>query len=77
MQLLSIGYPQTLLKDVLYALPWRVCLLFNQTVAATISQSNDDVPTSPIAVTLVDGQALVCGAFVVANAAAVVTLKPI
>lgn len=76
MQLLSIGYPQTLTKDVIYALPASRCLLFVDTAGAALEQSNTDVMTADVNITLVDGQKEVAGGFIRSTAAdCIVTLK--
>lgn len=76
MQLLSIGYPQTLTKNVIYALPGRRCLLFCDTAGAALEQSNTAAMTADVNLTLVDGQSEVAGAFIRSTAAdAIVTLK--
>lgn len=76
MQLLSIGYPQTLTRNVIYALPGRRCLLFCDTAGAALEQSNTDVMTADVNMTLTDGQHEVAGGFIRSTAAdAIVILK--
>ena len=78
MQLLSIGYPQTLIKDAIYALPGRRCLLFVDTAGAALEQSNTAVMTADVNITLVDGQKEVAGGFIRSTAAdCIVVLKPL
>lgn len=77
MQLLSIGYPQTLTHNVIYALPARRCLLFVDTAGAALEQSNTSVMTADVNMTLVDGQHEVAGGFIRSTAAdCIVTLRP-
>ena len=77
MQLLSIGYPQTLTQNVIYALPARRCLLFVDTAGAALEQSNTAAMTADVNITLVDGQKEVAGGFIRSTAAdCIVTLKP-
>lgn len=70
MQLLSIGYPQTLVAAVgagaipIYALPGKRCLLFCSTTGASLEQSTDDVFTVNVAMTLTDGMEEVSGGFI-------------
>ena len=63
-QLLSVGYPQVITQNVIYALPARRCLLFTDGVAPTIQQSTDVGFTANIALTLASGQAEVAGGFI-------------
>jgi hypothetical protein len=69
MQLLSIGYPQTLTTGgagapTVYALPGKRCLLFCSTPLASLSQSTDEAFTANIAMTLADGMEEVSGGFI-------------
>lgn len=69
MQLLSIGYPQTLTGGgagvgPTYALPARRCFLFCSTAGATLEQSSDDAFTLSVALTLPDGMEDVSGGFI-------------
>lgn len=76
MQLLSIGYPQTLTQNVIYALPARRCLLFCDTAGAALEQSNTAAMTADINLTLTDGQHEVAGGFIRSTAAdALIILK--
>lgn len=77
MQLLSIGYPQTLTQNVIYALPGKRCLLFCDTAGAALEQSNTAAMTADVNMTLADGQHEVAGGFIRSTAAdALVVLKP-
>lgn len=62
--LLSIGYPQVMVQNQIYALPAARCLLFTDTAAATIEQENDTTFASGVALTLASGQAEVAGGFI-------------
>lgn len=77
-ELLSQGYPLTLVQNQIYALPSRRCLLFSQS-GGTIEQSNEVGFSTAKAVTLdTNNQAEVAGGFIRQTAAAgglVVTLK--
>lgn len=86
MQLISIGYPQTLTQNVIYALPVSRCLLFvatpgvalEQSNTATMMETNPLFPPAPadVNITLVDGQSEVAGGFIRSTAAdCIVTLK--
>lgn len=77
MTLLSVGGPHTLKQNVIYALPARRCLLFVDTAGAALEQSNTDVMTADVNITLVDGQKEVAGGFIRSTAAdCIVTLRP-
>ena len=76
MELLPVGIPTTLTQNVIYALPARRCLLFVDTAGAALEQSNTDVMTADVNVTLVDGQVEVVGGFIRSTAGdCIVTLK--
>jgi hypothetical protein len=62
-QLLSIGYPQSIIQNQIYALPSRKCTLFCDTAAVTLFQANDLAFTAPFAITLTGGQSQVAGGF--------------
>jgi len=77
MELLSIGGPHTLVQNTIYALPARRCLLFVDTAGAALEQSNTDVMTADVNITLVDGQKEVAGGFIRSTAAnCIITLRP-
>jgi hypothetical protein len=77
MTLLSIGGPHTLVQNVIYALPARRCLLFVDTAGAALEQSNTDVMTADVNITLGDGQKEVAGGFIRSTAAdCIITLRP-
>lgn len=63
-QLLSIGYPQAMVQNQIYALPARQTRLFTSDAAPTLQQSNDVAFPNNVAVTLVDGAAIVSGGFI-------------
>ena len=75
--LLSVGYPQTMTQNQVFALPATRCLLFTETVAATIVQSNDVAMGTTAPVTLpATGMAEVSGGFIKCTSGnIVVTLK--
>jgi hypothetical protein len=77
MTVLSPGGPYTLTQNVIYALPARRCLLMVDTAGAALEQSNTDVMTADVNITLVDGQKEVAGGFIRSTAAnCIVTLRP-
>lgn len=78
MQLLSIGYPQTLTKDVIYALPAKRCLLFCDTGGVALEQSTNDAMTVDVNMVLTDGMEQIAGGFIRATnvGGAVITLMP-
>jgi hypothetical protein len=77
MELLSIGGPHTLVQNTIYALPARRCLLFCDTAGAALEQSNTDVMTVDVNLTLTDGQTYVAGGFIRSTGGNVlVTLRP-
>lgn len=63
-QLLSLGYPQLMTQNIIYALPARRCILFTDTAAPTIQQSTDVAFTANAVLTLASGQAEVAGGFI-------------
>lgn len=63
-QLLSIGYVQTLVQNQVYALPACRVLLHTDAATPTIVQSDVAAFTTSTAITLVDGEAEVGGAFI-------------
>lgn len=69
MTLLSPGGPHTLTQNVIYALPAKRCLLFVDTAGAALEQSNTDVMTADVNLTLVDGMTEVAGGFIRSTAA--------
>jgi hypothetical protein len=75
-QLLSIGPPQVLLQNVVYALPAVACVLFIDGAAPTLQLSSTLAFTANIPVVLVDGSARVAAGFIRATTAgATITLK--
>jgi hypothetical protein len=74
-QLLSIGPPQTLLANVVYALPGVKTTMFTDAAAPTIAVSNTLPFTLSIPVVLTNGAAVLGGGFIRATANTVVTLK--
>lgn len=60
MTLLSSGL-NVLTQNVIYALPTRECVIFTDTVGATIQTEADSTFAQPVAVTLTDGRARVGG----------------
>jgi len=69
-QLLSIGYPQAITQNTIYALPSKRVLLFTQDAAPTFFQSTDVSFAVSVAVTLVNGQAELAGGFLRCTSAA-------
>lgn len=77
MQLISIGYPQLLTQNVIYALPGRRCRLFCDTAGAALEQSNTAAFSVDINMSLTDGMEDVAGGFIRSTAAdALVCIKP-
>ena len=74
-QLLSIGYPQSIVQNAIYALPARRCSLFCDTAAVTLFQSNDIGFTASTALTLTSGQAEVGGGFLKCTSAGPVLVE--
>ena len=64
MQLLSIGYPQVIVQNTIYALPARRVVMFSQDAAPTFFQSNDPAFATSVAVALTNGQAELAGGFI-------------
>lgn len=62
-QLLSIGYPQPITQNTIYALPSRRVVMFSDATSPTFQQSNTVDFTANAAVTLTNGQAELCGGF--------------
>lgn len=79
MQLLSISYPQTLLQNVIYALPARRTLLFSDGAGAAFDVATEETMAVHIGpLTLVDGMHDMAGAFIRCTSGDVrVALKPI
>lgn len=78
MYVLEIGRPTPIVQNQIYALPAKRVLMFSDVAAATFFQSNTDVFTASIAVTLdTNGQAELAGGFLRCTSATptVVTLK--
>lgn len=77
MQLLSIGYPQDMVKDTIYALPARRCMLFSDGAGAAFDVANEETMTTHVGpLTLADGMHDMSGAFIRCTSGAVrVTLK--
>jgi hypothetical protein len=63
-ELLSCGPIQTLLQNVVYALPACRCLLFTDGAAPTLQQSTTLAFTANVAVVLTNGQAELSGGFI-------------
>lgn len=61
---LSIGYPIPVIQNTVYSLPARRVLMFSDAVTPTFFQSNTEAFTASIAITLVNGQAELAGAFI-------------
>jgi len=78
MQLLSIGYPQTLTQNTIYALPARRTLLFSDGAGAAFDIATEETMVVHIGpLTLVDGMHDLSGAFIRCTSGNVrVTLKP-
>lgn len=76
-QLLSVGYPQPITQNTIFALPARRVLMFTPDAAPTFFQANDVSFAVSVAVTLVNGQAELAGGFLRCTSAAptVITLK--
>jgi len=67
--LLSIGIPQAIVQNQVYALPAKKCLLMTDVAAATIQHSTTEAFTSNVAVnistgTYGPGQAEIAGGFI-------------
>lgn len=62
-ELLSIGYPQSIIQNQIYALPAKRCLLFTDAAGPTLFQSNTLAFTVSVALTLIDGQVEVSGGY--------------
>jgi hypothetical protein len=78
-QLLSIGYPNPITQNTIYALPARRVLMFCQDAAPTFFQSADVTFAVSVAVTLTNGQAELAGGFIRCTSAAptFITLKAV
>jgi len=75
-QLLSIGPPQALVQNQIYALPAVKATLFTDATTPTLQQSNTAAFTANVAVTLTGGVGTVYGGWMRATTAGViVTLK--
>jgi len=61
--LLRIGYPIPIVQNTIYALPSCKVKMFSDATAPTFQQSTDVLFTANAAVTLVNGQAELCGGF--------------
>lgn len=73
---ISPGVATTLLQNVVYSLPTRLCKLFTNTAGATFVQSNDIAFASSSAVTLVEDAYEVSAGFIKSTAGdALVILK--
>ena len=75
-QLLALGI-NSVIQNQVYALPNRRCLLFTDTAAATLFQSNTEAFTLSTAITLTNSEAEVGGGFLKCTSAGpiLVTLK--
>lgn len=75
--LLSVGYPQEIVQNQVYALPARRVLLFSQDATPTFFQSNEVAFITSVAVTLANGQAELAGTFIKCTSASPgpITLK--
>lgn len=69
-QLLSIGYPQVISQNTVFALPARRVLMFSQDAAPTFFQSADVSFATSVAVALTNGQAELAGGFLKCTSAA-------
>ena len=78
MELLSIGYPQTLTQNTIYALPGRRTLLFSDGAGAAFDVATEESMAIHIGpLTLADGMHDLSGAFIRCTSGNVrVTLKP-
>jgi len=63
-QLLSIGYPQSMLQNVAYAVPARRVFISTSTAAAAIQGSNDPTFGDNQAITLTNGEAEIAFSFI-------------
>jgi len=63
-ELLSIGYPISIIQNTIYALPARRVLMFSDAAAPTFFQSNTVAFTVSVAVTLTNGEAELAGGFI-------------
>jgi hypothetical protein len=73
---LSIGPLNSVVQNVVYALPAKRCKLYCQTAGATFVQSNDPAMSASTAMTLVEGAYEVAGGFIKCTSGNVtVTLK--
>ncbi|MGI0013625.1 MAG: hypothetical protein ACREBU_09320 [Nitrososphaera sp.] len=61
-ELVSLGPPQSIIQNQIYALPVVKCTMFSDT-AGTFQQADDVGFAAPIAVTLTGGQAELAGGF--------------
>jgi hypothetical protein len=61
---ISIGYPQPILQNVVYALPARRVLLFSDAASPTFVMANDFAFATSIPVVLTNGQAEIAAAFI-------------
>lgn len=61
---IPIGVLVSLVKDQVYALPWKVCTIYTNTAGAVFQQSNDSAFVTSTAVTLVEGRYEVGAAFI-------------
>lgn len=60
----GLGAPFTMSQNVPYILPSQICTIFTTDVGATIQQSNTLAFTNSVGVTLTNGSATVCGAYI-------------
>jgi hypothetical protein len=76
-QLLSVGYPQPITQNTIFALPSRRVRMFSPDAGATFFQANDVSFAVSVAVTLVDGMADLAGGFLRCTSAnpTIITLK--
>lgn len=63
-ELLQTGIVSAITQNTIYALPARQCRIFCETTTAVIQQSNLVAFTTPAAVTLSDGMAVLGGGFI-------------
>lgn len=61
---ISIGYPQPIVQNTVYALPARRVLLFSDASAPTFVMANDFAFATSVPVVLTNGQAEIAAAFI-------------
>lgn len=73
--LLSIGYPQSMVQNQIYALPARRVLFSTDAAAPTIQTADDVAFALPIAITLTNGQAELGAAFIRVTSAGPINVR--